>query len=111
MGRKTKNDIEGLDKIDKFDILTNFKHYKLPLPEFFVQDVHRPMLRLGDKPLFDSIVCDPPYGVRARTHKVGIPEKKQAIYEERKAMGKDIISPEEYDEKDNFHASMKEQYS
>ena len=71
VGRKTKNDVEGLDKIDKFDITTNFHHYKLPLPDFWVQDVHAPMLRT-DKPLFDAIVCDPPYGVRARTRKVGI---------------------------------------
>jgi len=40
---------------------------------------------MGGMPLFDSIVCDPPYGVRARTQKVGVPEKNKATYEERKA--------------------------
>ena len=45
VGRKTLNDVAGLDKIDKFDIMTNFKHYGLPNPDFFIQDVHQPMLR------------------------------------------------------------------
>lgn len=75
VGRKTKNDFEGLDKIEKFDIMTNFDHYKIASPDFWIQDVHTPMLRM-DRPIFDSIVCDPPYGVRARTHKVGISENK-----------------------------------
>ena len=61
--------------------------------------------------LFDSIVCDPPYGVRARTHKVGISEKKREIYESRREKIKDLPKPEQYDESGNFHASMKEQYS
>lgn len=30
------------------------------------------------RPIFDAIVCDPPYGVRARSQKVGIRESKQA---------------------------------
>jgi tRNA G10 N-methylase Trm11 len=41
------------------------------------------MLR-NDKMIFDSIVCDPPYGVRARTQKVGVGENKKARFEERK---------------------------
>lgn len=36
VGRKTRNKIEGLDKIEKFDILTNFDHYKLAHPDFWV---------------------------------------------------------------------------
>ena len=75
VGRKTKNALPGLDKIEKFDILTNFTHYKLAHPDFWVQDVHSPMVRT-DRPLFDAIVCDPPYGVRAKTKKVGIAEAK-----------------------------------
>jgi tRNA (guanine10-N2)-methyltransferase len=59
-------------------------------------------------PIFDAIVCDPPYGIRARTHKVGIPEKKQERYA---AHGGNIKPVEDYDEQTNFHASMKEQYS
>jgi tRNA G10 N-methylase Trm11 len=37
-----------------------------------------------DKVLFDSIVCDPPYGVRARTQKIGVSETKKERFEERK---------------------------
>lgn len=40
VGAKTKNKgIEGLDKIDKFNVFTNFLHYKLPCPEVAVMDV------------------------------------------------------------------------
>ena len=46
VGRKTKNDIPGLNDIKKFDINTNFSYYGLPHPEFWVQDFQRPMLRL-----------------------------------------------------------------
>jgi hypothetical protein len=36
VGRKTKNDIKDLDKIEKFDITTNFSYYKMPIPDFWV---------------------------------------------------------------------------
>lgn len=84
VGRKNYNKIEGLEKIEKFDINTNFKHYGLPIPDFWVQDMNTPMLATN-RPLFDAIVCDPPYGVRARTHTVGVPESKQKRFEQRKA--------------------------
>ena len=29
------------------------------------------------RPIFDAIVCDPPYGVRARSQKIGIRESKK----------------------------------
>lgn len=39
VGRKTTNKgIAGMDKITKYDIYTNFYHYKMPVPEFFVMD-------------------------------------------------------------------------
>jgi tRNA G10 N-methylase Trm11 len=38
----------------------------------------------NDRCIFDSIVCDPPYGVRARTQKVGISENKKERYDEKK---------------------------
>lgn len=66
VGRKTKNKIPGLDKIEKFDAFTNFKYYELPQPDFWVQDITCPMVRT-DRPVFDAIICDPPYGVRARS--------------------------------------------
>lgn len=42
VGRKTHNVVEGLEKIKKFDIYTNFYHYKMPVPEFFVMDCSNP---------------------------------------------------------------------
>jgi tRNA G10 N-methylase Trm11 len=39
----------------------------------------------NNRAIFDSIVCDPPYGVRARAQKVGIKESKLEKYEEKKA--------------------------
>ena len=40
VGRKTKNTgIEGLNLIEKFDIFANFKHYKLPSPDFLAMDI------------------------------------------------------------------------
>jgi len=76
VGRKTKNLVEGLDKIQRFDIFTNFYHYRMPVPEIFVMDCSRPSLNTRGG-LFDAVVCDPPYGVRARSQKVGISETKK----------------------------------
>ena len=40
VGGKTKNKgIEGLEKIDKFNIFTNFKHYGLPVPDVMAMDI------------------------------------------------------------------------
>ena len=43
-----------------------------------------------DKPIFDAIVCDPPYGVRARSQAVGVAEHKKERYEEKKNPDKTI---------------------
>jgi tRNA (guanine10-N2)-methyltransferase len=50
-----------------FDIFTNFDHYNLPRPEIFVQDIRNSML-ISQK--FDAIICDPPYGIRARSRRL-----------------------------------------
>jgi hypothetical protein len=40
VGGKTKNKgIPGVDKIDKFNIFTNFIHYGLPEPDICVMDI------------------------------------------------------------------------
>lgn len=44
VGRKTKNQIEGLDQIKRFDIFTNFYYYKLPLPEIYSMDCSNPCI-------------------------------------------------------------------
>lgn len=64
VGGKTKNKgIKDLDKIEKFDVFTNFKYYGLSEPDVMAMDISA--LQFIGKPLFDAIVCDPPYGVRA----------------------------------------------
>jgi tRNA (guanine10-N2)-methyltransferase len=85
VGAKTRNEgIEGLDKIDKFNIFTNFKHYRMPIPDFLAMDISAPQFdmrldaqNLTVRPIFDSIVCDPPYGVRARSQKAGVKDSKK----------------------------------
>ncbi len=115
MGRKTKNDVPGLDKIQRYDIFTNFYHYKMQVPEIFVMDCSKPAIgsEAPRGPLFDSIVCDPPYGVRARSQKVGVSETKQKrmdrLAEEKKKREEEGIPSEEEDE-DEPHFSMKEHY-
>jgi tRNA (guanine10-N2)-methyltransferase len=52
------------------DIFQNFKHYKLAIPEIVATDNSHPCWRVT-KPLFDSILTDPPYGVRAGAKKIG----------------------------------------
>lgn len=86
VGRKTKNKVAGLDKIQRYDIFTNFYHYKLPVPEIFVMDCSNPAFSETRGPLLDSIVCDPPYGVRARSQKVGVSDakKRRAVRQEAK---------------------------
>lgn len=71
VGRKTYNKTvskqmeQESEQQERFNIFTNFKHYGLPLPNIFGQDVLKPMLRGSAK--LDAIVCDPPYGLRARS--------------------------------------------
>lgn len=95
VGCKTKNKVDGLDKIDRFDVFANFQHYKLPRPDFLAMDISALQFNLGKsssglalRPVFDAIVCDPPYGVRARSQKAGIrdsrKEKTQKVVSEDK---------------------------
>jgi hypothetical protein len=58
------------------DIFTNFIHYGLELPQIMRSDINHPAFRQAG--LFDSIVCDPPYGHRAFTRKTGMNEDKRA---------------------------------
>jgi len=67
VGRKNTNKIDDIENLKRFDVMTNFIHYKIPIPEIVVMDNAHSALNTKRGPLFDAIVCDPPYGVRARS--------------------------------------------
>ena len=69
-------------KAKKKDLFMNFKHYNVPRPEIVCCDNSCPPWRRG-RPMFDAIICDPPYGVRAGARKTG---------NRRLAMGKPLKS-------------------
>jgi tRNA (guanine10-N2)-methyltransferase len=79
VGGKSKCKIEGLDKIEKFDVFTNFHHYALPLPEIMIMDISTLQFQSmsEQRPILDAIVCDPPYGVRAKSQKAGMKDSKK----------------------------------
>ena len=79
VGNKSKNweKIKGIEKIERYDVFANFHHYGLPIPEIMCMDVSQLQITSrGHLAVFDAIVCDPPYGVRARSKKIGIRKNK-----------------------------------
>ncbi|KAJ7968142.1 tRNA (Guanine(10)-N2)-methyltransferase like [Quillaja saponaria] len=54
------------------NVWSNFKQYGLPMPIGLLRaDNNLPPWRSGLKEVFDAIICDPPYGVRAGGRKSG----------------------------------------
>ncbi|XP_009792390.1 uncharacterized protein LOC107763736 [Nicotiana tabacum] len=54
------------------NVWSNFKQYGLPTPVALLRaDNNLPPWRSGLKEVFDAIICDPPYGVRAGGRKSG----------------------------------------
>ncbi|XP_051146506.1 uncharacterized protein LOC127262048 [Andrographis paniculata] len=54
------------------NVWSNFKQYGLPMPISLLRaDNNLPPWRTGLKEMFDAIICDPPYGVRAGGRKSG----------------------------------------
>ncbi|TVU29699.1 hypothetical protein EJB05_21278 [Eragrostis curvula] len=54
------------------NVWSNFEQYKLPAPLSLLRaDNNLPPWRPGLKEIFDAIICDPPYGVRAGGRKSG----------------------------------------
>ncbi|XP_060175856.1 uncharacterized protein LOC132606399 [Lycium barbarum] len=54
------------------NVWSNFKQYGLPMPIGLLRaDNNLPPWRSGLKEIFDAIICDPPYGVRAGGRKSG----------------------------------------
>eukprot|EP01018_Ginkgo_biloba_P019233 Gb_06194 [translate_table: standard] len=54
------------------NVWSNFKQYNLPMPVSLIRaDNNLPPWRPGLEEVFDAIICDPPYGVRAGGRKSG----------------------------------------
>jgi len=71
---------------DDENVLTNFKQYKLNIPDLIRSDnaLYHRHYRM-DKPIYDAIVTDPPYGIRAGARKSGTKEERvRAIPEDRR---------------------------
>lgn len=68
----------------KLNLFENFIKYKLTKPEIIRMD-YSPLglcYRNLPKGLFDAIICDPPYGIRAGARKTGRKKKKNEKVEE-----------------------------
>ena len=57
------------------DVFTNYDVFKLPYPDILRMDFTQPSLRRSE--MFDAIICDPPYGIRAGSKKFGKRSKKE----------------------------------
>jgi tRNA (guanine10-N2)-methyltransferase len=57
---------------EKENVFSNFRQFNLPRPELVRSDnaIYHRHYR-SDTPLYQSIVCDPPYGIRAGARKTG----------------------------------------
>ncbi len=70
--------VHGKLKGRSHNLFDNFKHYGLPRPDIVCTDSARSPWRV-DPPLWDAIVTDPPYGVRAGAKRLG-PNKKGKVH-------------------------------
>jgi len=60
------------------NIWTNFRQYGLQRPEILRMDSSKTPFRKGE--IFDAIICDPPYGIRAMVREMGMREKTKNKY-------------------------------
>jgi tRNA (guanine10-N2)-methyltransferase len=56
--KNVKCEIEG-----QLNVKSNFEHYQIAVQDFIATDIS--YTHFARKELFDAIVCDPPYGLRA----------------------------------------------
>ncbi|KAJ4459148.1 putative methyltransferase/nucleic acid-binding protein [Paratrimastix pyriformis] len=64
-------DIRCLRGTPDRNVLVNFRDHGLPPPDLFGCDQAHAPWRMMTAPFLDAIVCDPPYGIREGTRKVG----------------------------------------
>eukprot|EP01031_Cornospumella_fuschlensis_P024939 gene24939-30132_t len=61
---------DSKDKVQR-DIRAVFAQYNLPVPELVRMDAHIPPTYPHDQSVYDAIITDPPYGIRAGARKSG----------------------------------------
>lgn len=73
VGRKNPN-CDVASKYDTVNVYSNFDQYGFSHPEILRMDCTNGLFK--DLNMFDAIVCDPPYGIRASARESGLKEKK-----------------------------------
>ncbi len=58
-------------------VMLNFEQYELKRPEVFRMDCLKGRFRM--KEMFDAIICDPPYGIRAMSRKINHKKKEEKV--------------------------------
>ena len=73
MNRKYKKKKKDLtEQYGPLDVFANFRYYDLPKPEVLRLDSLETRFRFNqDNGMYDSIICDPPYGIRAAMKTTG----------------------------------------
>eukprot|EP00347_Sterkiella_histriomuscorum_P019828 403340145 len=129
VGRLNQNADKRFDKKanKEVNIFTNFDFYGFRRPEIVIMDVASMSQQMKvHTPFFDSIICDPPYGVRAKSQQIGVRDKKMERYSNKKLREEDAKNaqnqnlPEEKNDKQDLeeqeedeeyiHYSMMKQY-
>jgi len=72
-------DIKAMRKTEECNLETNFDDYGLKdnFLGILLSDNSIPAWRVA--PIFDSIICDPPYGIRAGARKIGFKENRKWV--------------------------------
>lgn len=97
VGRKNPKSTYA-ESVENPDVYSNFDQYGFDRPEILRMDCTNGMLR--DLELFDAIVCDPPYGVRASARQTGLKDNRM----KRKAELDERIKNKSDEEKANIEA-------
>ena len=98
--RKSEED-KSAEKM-KGNLFSNFDDYNLTRPQIIRQDINKPGFRKNNY-LFDVIVCDPPYGLRAAVRKTGLSVNKKEKRRKRLEIKRNKNNNEEDQKDKNIH--------
>jgi tRNA G10 N-methylase Trm11 len=101
--------------VKEANVFTNFEQYQLPKPEILRMDCTNDLLK--SREMFDAIICDPPYGLRASAQVSGLRDRpnRKEISEEKEREIKEKAEKEksmnEYKDTFSYVASEPKQAS